>query len=139
MLKGTNCGILKGVSKSLISRDVVFREDQMFMNVGREFAGKISNDQSCVKQVELEFQNDSDHQDNELEVDDQNQEEQVPTEHEKLHDYQLAKDRMRRQIKAPAKYAHAEVASYAFNIAEELENTEPLTFKEAVTHVDKQI
>ena len=59
--------------------------------------------------MESEFQIDPDHQDNELEVDDQNKREQVPTVHEELQSYQLAKDRMKRQIKAPARYVHTEV------------------------------
>ena len=33
-----------GMSKSLISRDVVFREDQMFMNAGEESTGKTYDD-----------------------------------------------------------------------------------------------
>ena len=45
---------------------------------------------------------------------------------------------MRRQIKAPTRYAHAGVTSFAFNITEKEENTKPLTYKEVVTYVDKQ-
>ena len=44
---------------------------------------------------------------------------------------------MKRQIKAPARYAHAEVASFALNIAEEIGNSEPFTYKEAVTQEDR--
>ena len=57
-----------GISKSLIHRDVVFREDQMFMRAGGEFADKTLDDQRSVEHVELKFQNNSNYQEIEPEV-----------------------------------------------------------------------
>ena len=117
------------VSKSFINRDVIFKNDQMFMNLGGAVVEKKSEDQSCLEQVELEFQNDSEHQDNEINIDNHGQEEQEPIVHVELHGYQVARDKVRRRIKTPARYAHADVISYALRIAEETDDNKPLTFK----------
>ena len=98
----------------------MFRKDHMFMDAGGDLAQGSSDNQTCSEQVELEFHNVLTHQQSELEADQKEQEQVV---HDDLHDYQLARDRMKRQIKAPARYAHAEVASFALNIAEEIGNS----------------
>ena len=54
-----------------------------------------------------------------------------------MQSYQLAKARARRQIKTPARFAHAEVAFFAFNAAMNIEIQEPSSYKEAVNCLDK--
>ena len=63
-----------GVSKIVISKDVVFREDHMFMDAGGELAQGSSDNQTCSEQVELEFQNALAHQQSEPEADQEEQE-----------------------------------------------------------------
>ena len=105
----------RGVSKILISRDVVFREDQMFMGGDKdtEPVPDMPDVQTCSKQVELSLQ-DVATQQIELEAD---QEEQESIAHEELSDYQLARDRSRRQVRPPTRYAEVEIVSFALNIA----------------------
>ena len=48
-----------------------------------------------------------------------------------LTSYQLARDRSRRAIRTPVRYAQADLITYALNIGEEIEHEEPATFQEA--------
>ena len=50
----------------------------------------------------------------------------------RLHDYQLAKDREMRVIRAPKKYAYADLIAYALTAAHELDYDEPKSYKEDV-------
>ena len=54
-----------------------------------------------------------------------------------LSDYLLVKDRTRRDIRPPARYMDADFVYYALCVAEELEISEPSTYKEAVGSKDK--
>ena len=47
-------------------------------------------------------------------------------------DYHLARDRKRRQIKPPERYGYADLTCYALNAAEELQDSEPKNFREAL-------
>ena len=53
-------------------------------------------------------------------------------------DYQLAKDRTRREIKTPVRFAQADLIAYALNTGEKLENQEPATFEEACQSREKE-
>ena len=53
-------------------------------------------------------------------------------------DYQLARDRSRRQIRTPARYAHANTVSFAFNVVDEVENRDPLSYSKAVACKEKE-
>ena len=50
-----------------------------------------------------------------------------------LHDYQLARDKEMRVIRAPKKYAYADLIVYALTAAYELDYDEPKTYKEVVS------
>ena len=52
---------------------------------------------------------------------------------EHLRNYQLARDRKRRQIRILARYEQTDVVSFAFNIAEQLEIVDPSSFEEVLT------
>ena len=47
-------------------------------------------------------------------------------------DYQLARDRQRRKITPPERYGYADLICYALNAAEELQDSEPKNFREAL-------
>lgn len=53
------------------------------------------------------------------------------TNQEQLRDYQLARDRARRQTAPPARYAEADLIAFALNAVESLEDDEPRSYKEA--------
>lgn len=50
----------------------------------------------------------------------------------------LARDRERREIILPKRFAQAEIVSLALNIAEEIDCSEPKSYKEAITSPDKE-
>ena len=54
-----------------------------------------------------------------------------------LSGYQLVRDRKRREIKTPIRFAHANLIAYAFSIGESLDQEEPATFKEACKSKEK--
>lgn len=70
-------------------------------------------------------------------VGDRFQEEEDEYDQGNLRSYSLARDNMRRKIKIPTRYSHVEIASFALNIAEETENTEPQSYKEAAVRVNR--
>lgn len=50
----------------------------------------------------------------------------------------MARDRERRQIRPPARYANADIVHYALNIEAELVDSEPLTYAQAVASKDSE-
>ncbi|KAL1543753.1 hypothetical protein AAHA92_20688 [Salvia divinorum] len=55
-----------------------------------------------------------------------------------LQSYQLARDRSRREIRRPARYAEADIIPYALCTAEKVECSEPATFNEAMASSEKK-
>ena len=53
--------------------------------------------------------------------------------------YMLARDRVRREIRSPSKYAYVDIIAYALNIGGTIELEEPVTFTEATEARIKQI
>ena len=47
-------------------------------------------------------------------------------------DYSIARDRPRREIKPPLRYAHADYVAYAMTVVEEVDNSDPSSFEEAI-------
>ena len=66
------------------------------------------DDSTVFEQVELMVPENTPHQEGETDENDQEQEEIVHTKQSTLSNYQLARDRQRRQIKTPARYAQAD-------------------------------
>ena len=64
------------------------------------------------------------------EINDSNE---TPDSQTALQDYQLARDRERRVIRALKKYAYADLIAYALTVAYELDYDEPKSYKEAVS------
>lgn len=50
--------------------------------------------------------------------------------------YKLARDREKRQIRPPKRYAEADMVFYALSIAEQVEHAEPTSYKEAMKNKD---
>ena len=55
-----------------------------------------------------------------------------------LEEYQLARDRLRRTINPPVRYAQADLVAHAFNSAYTLEYDEPRTYGEAMKSENKK-
>ena len=56
-----------------------------------------------------------------------------------LSNYQLTRDREKRVIKPPKRYGHADIICYALSVAEEIQNSEPKTWREAIESEDSQL
>ena len=54
-------------------------------------------------------------------------------------DYQLARDRTRREIRSPARFAHADLIAYAFNIGSNIDLDEPTTYQEACQSKERDL
>lgn len=126
--------IEEGKQKVVISRDVTFVEHLMpYLKSGE-------NEGTSSTQVEVESHEDflepvkaTDKQpDQPTEISSDSEEEAAPKDDD-LNNYQLARDRVRREnIKAPSRYAEAGIISYALCTAEKVECAEPATYSEAV-------
>ena len=55
-----------------------------------------------------------------------------------LESYQLARDRTRRPRKAPERYGYADLVSYALLTSEDLDDSKPKSYKEAMGSKDKK-
>lgn len=111
-----------GEPKCIISRDVVFDETRMAM---------LSKDQkldSTSTQVEVELPlNETLQQRNQTEdLTDEQQPEPV------VNDYNLVRDRARRNIIPPRRYGQADLIYYALNIGEGDQGSDPSNYTEAV-------
>ena len=62
---------------------------------------------------------------------------EVETQEEDLSNYQLARDRTRREIRIPARFDEADIIAYALNIVEKSE-AEPKTYQEAINCKESQ-
>ena len=61
--------------------------------------------------------------------------EDLSTQHD-LSNYQLVRDRAKRVIKPTKRYDHADIICYALNVVEEIQNSEPKTWREAIESED---
>ncbi|KAG8490975.1 hypothetical protein CXB51_014094 [Gossypium anomalum] len=111
--------------KVVISRDVVFDETAILPNLSL----KDSSNKENKKQVEHQINTESTPQaitkiDNRVASSPQ---------------YSIAKNRTRREIKPPKKYAEADLVAYALNVAEDIDtNQEPSNYSKAVSCEDSK-
>ncbi|KAG8497424.1 hypothetical protein CXB51_008733 [Gossypium anomalum] len=111
--------------KVMISRDVFFDETAMIPNLSL----KDSSNKENQKQVEHQINTES-----------------TPQAITKIENrvasspqYSIAKNRTRREIKPPKKYAEADLVAYALNVAEDIDaNQEPSNYSEAVSCEDSE-
>uniref|UniRef100_A0A803Q7N1 CCHC-type domain-containing protein n=1 Tax=Cannabis sativa TaxID=3483 RepID=A0A803Q7N1_CANSA len=120
-----------GFKKCIISRDVVLREDEMAMKVTtiQTKIAPATETNSNSLQLEVEPSNDSvQTQDNQIdESQDRSDDDQ-----EDLSNYQLARDRERREIKPPDRLEYAEFIAFALTIADEIDSSIPSSYYEAI-------
>ncbi|KAG8473168.1 hypothetical protein CXB51_035114 [Gossypium anomalum] len=111
--------------KVVISRDVVFDETAMLPNLSL----KDSSNKENKKQVEHQINTESTHQ---ASTKIENRVASSPQ-------YSIAKNRTRREIKPPKKYAEADLVAYVLNVAEDIDaNQEPSNYSEAISCEDSE-
>ncbi|KAG8475586.1 hypothetical protein CXB51_032459 [Gossypium anomalum] len=109
--------------KVVISRDVVFYETAMLPNLSL----KDSSNKANQKQVEHQINTESTPQAST----------KIENRVTSLPQYSIAKNRTRREIKPPKKYAEADLVAYALNVAEDIDaNQEPSNYSEAISCED---
>ncbi|KAG8481222.1 hypothetical protein CXB51_025972 [Gossypium anomalum] len=111
--------------KVVISRDVVFDETAMLPNLSL----KESSNKENQKQVEHQINTESTPQ---ASTKIENRVASSPQ-------YSIAKNRTRREIKPPKKYAEADLVAYALNVAEDIDaHQEPFNYFEAISCEDSE-
>jgi len=128
-----------GETRCIISRDITFDENRMTM-LSKE---QKDNRSSCEStNFEVEHSEILDHDSgNTIDHTDQGEagdNEELATQHD-LSNYQLTRDREKRVIKPPKRYGHADIICYALSVAEEIQNTKPKTWREAIKSEDNQL
>lgn len=123
--------------KCFISRDVAFDENKM---VNLYVYNKSDNMKKEVigLQVEVELLKGEDDTDEEKEP---NTQPELQCEEEQVvvsEPYSITKDRPRRTIIKPIRYAHAETLSFAFNVANDIDEEQPMTFDKAIHSSDSK-
>ncbi|KAG8480945.1 hypothetical protein CXB51_025615 [Gossypium anomalum] len=112
-------------AKVVISRDVVFDETAMLPNLSL----KDSSNKENQKQVEHQINTESTPQ---VSTKIENRVASSPQ-------YSIAKNRTKREIKPPKKYAEADLVAYALNVAEDIDaNQEPSNYSEAISCEDSE-
>ncbi|KAG8477771.1 hypothetical protein CXB51_027720 [Gossypium anomalum] len=111
--------------KVVISRDVVFDETAMLPNLSLKDCSNKENQ----KQVEHQINTESTPQ---VSTKIDNRVASSPQ-------YSIAKNRTKREIKPPKKYAEADLVAYALNVAEDIDaNQEPSNYSEAISCEDSE-
>ncbi|KAG8491187.1 hypothetical protein CXB51_014418 [Gossypium anomalum] len=111
--------------KVVISRDVVFDEIAMLHNLSLKYSSNKENQ----KQVEYQINTESTPQAST----------KIENRVASLPQYSIAKNRTRREIKPPKKYAEADLVAYALNVAEDIDaNQEPSNYSEAIGSEDSE-
>ncbi|KAG8485491.1 hypothetical protein CXB51_021304 [Gossypium anomalum] len=112
-------------AKVVISRDIVFDETAMLPNLSL----KDSSNKENQKQVEHQINTESTPQ---ISTKIENRVASSPQ-------YSIAKNRTKREIKPPKKYAEADLVAYALNVAEDIDaNQEPSNYSEAISCEDSE-
>ena len=114
-----------GGSKFIISSDVAFDETCMGMKCkDLETSSKVG-----IEKIQFEMESTTDEREGEDQtpvLDESEGQEIIDL------DYQLARDRERRQINPPVRYSYADLICYALKAVEELQDSEPKNFREAL-------
>ncbi|KAH9697781.1 Integrase catalytic domain-containing protein [Citrus sinensis] len=157
-LKGVFVGYPEGVKgykvwcgathKCIISRDVTFHEEAMLEDKDsivfdfNPYTDESMKEATVVKDsiIEVESTNSSDRGDQYVGATDDFQERSEVTDSRtsvfELHDYQLARDRARKETKPPSRYAYVGMVAYALNSVEDITIEEPASYREAVKSSD---
>ncbi|KAH9752456.1 hypothetical protein KPL71_014688 [Citrus sinensis] len=134
--------------KCIISRDVTFHEESMLEDkdsVVFDFSPYTyeSMKEAAIgkdSRIEVKSSSSSDRGDQDMgateDLQERSEVDDLRTSMAELQDYQLARDRARRETKPPSRYAYAGMIAYALNSAEEIAIEEPASYKEAVRGSD---
>lgn len=135
----------KGQPRVLISRDVVFRESEMYHSEKVSSQKQQKGDERVQLEMEtLKGQPAPDAQERSPKpTQERNTEAEVKTDTEVQNDdylqnYLLARDRERRPIREPVRFGHADMVAFALIAAEEVEGDEPRSYSEAVNGKQSQ-
>ena len=119
-------------SKSIISRDVTFREDEMYMKKASSGQSTSEEGENARFKVELLVKSCPEIEEA-AEIEEPDHVDYAPVQEEELESYQLTRDRPRRHTRPPERYGFADIMSYALTVAKELNEMEPINYKEAMT------
>lgn len=144
--------------RCVISRNVVFREDVMFKSSLTESEAGTSKDTRLLTNQVLSFYDAGDLRDSDTNVqggashgvtqeeEKENTNEVEESQEKDLSDYQLARDRSRREIRAPVRLEDYQVypndedtAGYAYLVVEDAGRTEPRSYQEALEDPDRDL
>ena len=126
-------------NKILISRDVIFNEldfpfkrnEKGSVSVSDVSGNRLPNKTGVQIEVEPSSIELNEQENFEPEI-------ETETQEEDLSNYQLARDRTRRDVKAPERYIEADIIAYALHIANQSTEPEPRSYSEAINSRDSQ-
>lgn len=124
-----------GNHKVVISRDVLFREEEM-PYIAQDKGVNDSKGEKDSTRIEVETCRNGRVQEDE-------EDEQITSDQEEngandLRDYLLARDRIRRNITPSNRFSNADMIYYALSMAESIKYQEPSNYREAITCVDSE-
>ncbi|KAK0576902.1 hypothetical protein LWI29_025080 [Acer saccharum] len=110
--------------KCIISRNVIFKEDELpglKNSITSSSNTPIEVEQSGFE-VELTGKNfEQDHDQLQVPIQSVNDSDEVVVQHNDLEDYNLTRDRVRREVRAPNRFGYADIVAYALQVAGEVE------------------
>ncbi|KAH9717203.1 hypothetical protein KPL71_021739 [Citrus sinensis] len=129
--------------KCIISRDVTFNESEI-LNKSKTTESKEYRSETRHESVQFEVESHEQDMTELVTEEDAGRvadgsddvQESEPTENER-NSYQLVRDRKRRAIRPPKRYAVADLIAYALTTAKEVNEEEPRTYKEVMNSRDK--
>ncbi|KAH9722760.1 Integrase catalytic domain-containing protein [Citrus sinensis] len=123
--------------RCIISRDVIFNESEMLKNQtsAQSTIQKIPGAETHHFEVELSKTEDGKNTSHTGETQGSDETSAQSQEHISIQDYQLTRDRQKRQVRAPESLGYANLIAYALTAAHEVDQEEPKTYEEAVACV----
>ncbi|KAH9649112.1 hypothetical protein KPL70_025867 [Citrus sinensis] len=123
--------------RCIVSRDVVFNEQEMLKSYTQKPKDSNKDTNLLKDQIKVELTRKSgdttSYETSEDEGRDVDNSDETSESQTTLQDYQLARDKEMRVIRAPKKYGYVDLIAYALTAAHELDYDEPKSYKEAVS------
>lgn len=123
--------------KCIISRDVTFNEADMPLK--KDTTQKPNSE---IRNESIEIEVEKEKIDNHSSITEQHESEtEIESTQSELNNYQLARDRQRREIHPPNKFGYADIVdftAFALCTASEIENSEPASYAEAINSKDRR-
>ncbi|KAK9179751.1 hypothetical protein WN943_028956 [Citrus x changshan-huyou] len=120
--------------KCIISRDVIFNESEMLKSQtsAQSTIQKIPRAETPHFEVELTKTEDGQNTSHTGETQGSDGTSAQSPEHTSIQDYQLTRDKQKRQVRAPERLGYADLIAYALTASQEVDQEEPKTYEEAV-------